>query len=95
MLRCALPGLLVLNGAGARDDGEAGQLLETTRDLLGHPVGEVLIVRRAEVFEREDNDYGRTRATDRACRNSRTQRVSSDTDDREYRDEKHHAVARG
>jgi hypothetical protein len=44
---------LVLDRAGACNDGETGQLCEASRDFVGHPVGEVLVVRRAEVLERE------------------------------------------
>ena len=46
-----LPGTFVLHGTRARDDTQSAHHREPTRDLLGHPGGEVLVLGWPEVLE--------------------------------------------
>ena len=52
-----LVGLAVLAGAGARDDAESLHPAQAAGDLLRQPAAEVLVLRPAEVLEREHREH--------------------------------------
>ena len=47
---------LVLIGARARDDLEPVQAGELAAHFVGHPIGEIVVLRRAEILKREHSD---------------------------------------
>jgi len=60
-LRDRLLGVSILSCTGSRDDSQSIDGRETSCDLFGHTIGEVLVVGRAEVFEWENHDPGQCR----------------------------------